>query len=228
MAPILKRILLVLRKDLRLEWRRRARLFSVLLFGLVVLLMFSFAIRETDTLGKASGGLLVLALLLSSTLALNESFRSELEDRALEGLLLLPIGATALFYGKALANTILLFLLGPLLLPIALVLYDVELAPARVPALLGVLLLAAAGLAAPGTLYAGMTARMTSQDVLQPILLFPLVTPLLLGSVKSLTLLIAGDPMSELSSWVTVLVAFDVIYWVLCGVLFPFVVEAEG
>lgn len=223
----LRRTLAVLRKDLLLEWRRRARWLSVVLFGVVVLLLFSFAIGpDSDAMTKASGGLLILALLLSSTLALSESFRTELADQAIEGLLMLPIGAVSLYYGKALANTLLLFVLAPVLVPIAFVLYNVQIEPGHIPTLFGVLFLAAAGFSAPGTLYAGMTARIRSQDVLLPLLLFPLLAPMLLASVKALTKVITGDPMSELSSWVSVLVAFDVIYWTLCGALFPFVGEA--
>ena len=87
--------------------------------------------------------------------------------------------------------------------------------------------LAAAGLAAPGTLYAAMTSRLRSQDVLLPLLLFPLVVPVLLAGVKAMDLVLTGDPMRQLTSWVSLLVAFDVIYWSLCGLLFTYALE-EG
>ncbi len=60
-----------------------------------------------------------------------------------------------------------------------------------------------------------------------PLLLFPLVVPVMLGSVKSIALVLTGDPMQQLQSWTLLLVGFDVIYWSLCGVLFSYVVE-EG
>ncbi|MDH3746551.1 MAG: heme exporter protein CcmB, partial [Acidobacteriota bacterium] len=141
----------VIRKDLRLEWRNRSRILSVLLFGVVTLLLFSFAVGpDTAALQAGAAGFLILALLLSSTLGLTESFRLEQEDRALEGLLLLPIEPTALFYGKAVASTVLLFLLAPILAPVAMVLYAIDLEPILLLRLLGLWTLAAAGLAAPG------------------------------------------------------------------------------
>ena len=223
-----RQALVIVRKDALLEWRGRSRFVSVLLFGIVTLLLFSFAVGpDTVALRSGAAGFLVLALLLSSTLGLSESFRLEQEDRALEGILLLPVEPVAIFYGKAIGSTLLLLVLAPVLVPIALILYSVQLDGAGLIQLLGVWLLAAAGLSAPGTLYAAMTSRLRSQDVVLPVLLFPLVVPVLLGSVKAMDLALSGDPMGQMQSWILLLLGFDIIYWSLCGVLFPFAIE-EG
>lgn len=219
-------VVTVLRKDMLLEWRGRSRILSVMLFGMVTLALFSFAVGpDTVMLRAGASGFLVLALLLSSTLALAESFRLEHEQCALEGLLLLPIDPVAVYYGKALGNTLFLCFLAPVLMWSALVLYAVEFTLGTIVQLLGIWVLAAAGLSAPGTLYAAMTSQLRSQDVLLPLLLFPLVVPVLLGSVKAMDLVMTGDPMEQLRSWCLMLLAFDVIYWSLCGVLFPQAVE---
>lgn len=219
-------VITVLRKDLLLEWRGRSRILAVMLFGMVTLSLFSFAVGpDAVALRAGASGFLVLALLLSSTLALAESFRLENEQSALEGLLLLPIDPVAIYYGKALGNTIFLCLLAPVLMWTALILYAVEFSFSTIVELLGLWALAAAGLSAPGTLYAAMTSRLRSQDVLLPLLLFPLVIPVLLGSVKAMDLVLTGDPMGQITSWSLMLVAFDVIYWSLCGILFPQAIE---
>ncbi len=224
----LGQIAALVRKDLLLEWRARTRGLSVVLFGVVTLLLFSFAVGpDSIALRAGAAGFLVLALLLSSTLALSESFRLEHENHALEGLLLAPVEPVALFYAKALSNTLFLLLLAPVLTPVAVVLYAVDIGPGTLLRVIGLWALAAAGLSAPGTLFAAMTSRLRSQDVLLPLLLFPLVVPVLLGSVKAIDLLLTGDPMLQLSAWTLLLAGFDVIYWSLCGVLFAFVVE-EG
>lgn len=225
---LLAQALTVVRKDLLLEWRGRSRIISVLLFGVVTLLLFSFAVGpDSIALQASAAGFLVLALLLSSTLGLSESFRLEQEQRAVEGLLLLPVDPIALYYGKAISNTLFLMLLAPILTPVALILYAVELEPIRLLVLLGLWAIAAAGLSAPGTLYAAMTSRLQSQDVLLPLLLFPLVVPVLLGSVKAVALILTGDPMEQIRSWTILLVSFAVIYWSICGLLFPHAIE-EG
>jgi heme exporter protein B len=225
---LLSQTLTIVRKDLLLEWRGRSRILSVLLFGVVTLLLFSFAVGPDSTALRAgAAGFLVLALLLSSTLGLSESFRLEQEQRAVEGLLLLPVDPVALYYGKAISNTLFLVLLAPILTPVALVLYAVEIEPIRLLVLLGLWAIAAAGLSAPGTLYAAMTSRLQSQDVLLPLLLFPLVVPVLLGAVKAISLILTGDPMEQIRSWTILLVSFAVIYWSICGLLFPHAIE-EG
>ena len=225
---VLAQIVTVVRKDLLLEWRNRSRILSVVLFGIVALLLFSFAVGpDSSALRGGAAGFLMLALLLSSTLALAESFRLEQEDRALEGLMLIPVGPVGFFYGKAIASALMLFLLAPILTPVALILYTLDLDPGSIAKLLLLWALASAGLAAPGTLYAAMTSRLRSQDVLLPLLLFPLLVPVLLAGVKAMHLALTGDPMRQMGSWLTLLVVFDVVYWSLCGLLFTYALE-EG
>ena len=163
------------------------------------------------------------ALLLSSTLTLAENFQNELEQRAFEGLLLLPTSERALFYAKALANWTQLAVLGAALIPVMVVLYDAG--TTDLLRLAAIVLLGSAGLSAPGTLYAAMSAGTKGRQMLLPLLLFPLVVPLLLASVKATSLIILGDPMGQMSSWTTLLIAFDAIYWSLCGLLFGKLVE---
>jgi heme exporter protein B len=55
--------------------------------------------------------------------------------------------------------------------------------------------------------------------------LFPLLVPALLAAVKSTSLVIEGDPMGDLGSWLALLCAFNLVYWSLCFVLFALVVE---
>ena len=173
---------------------------AVFVFGAAALLLFSFAVGPVaEMLRQFSAGFLWLGLLLSSTLTLAESFHAEMENRALEGLLLLPANPRALYYGKAIANWLQLILLG--------------------------IALGTAGLSAPGTLYAAMTAQVRSKQTLLPLLLFPLIVPALLASVKATSLVILGDPMNQSSAWIILLLAFDAIYWSLCGLLFGRVVE---
>jgi heme exporter protein B len=213
-----------LRKELLLQWRTRAQAVAVFVFGATALLLFSFAIGpNAAALREYAAGFLWLALLLSSTLTLSESFHAEMENSALEGLLLLPASPRALYYGKAVANAIQLIVLGIALVPVMIVLYDAG--TMRLPTLLLIIILGGAGLSAPGTLYAAMTSQIRAKQMLLPLLLFPLIVPVLLAAVKATSLAILGDPMEQGRGWVLLLVAFDGIYWSLCGLLFERVVE---
>ena len=213
-----------LSKDVLIQWRTRAQIVAIFLFGATSLLLFSFAIGpNASALRQHAAGFLWLALMLSSTLTLAESFQSEMEQRAFEGLLLLPTPAAALYYGKAVANWLQLTLLGIALVPVMVVLYDAG--TMQVLGVIGVVAVGAAGLSAPGTLYAAMTSQARAKQTLLPLLLFPLLVPVLLAAVKATSLLILGDPMGQLGSWVALLLIFDLVHWTLGGLLFERVVE---
>jgi heme exporter protein B len=213
-----------LRKELLLQWRTRGQLIAVFVFGAAALLLFSFAIGpNAAALRTFSAGFLWLGLLLSSTLTLAESFHAEMENRAMEGLLLLPSDPRALYYAKAIANWLQLLILGVALVPVMVVLYDAG--TTRLLTLLIAIVLGTAGLSAPGTLYAAMTAQVKAKQTLLPLLLFPLIVPVLLASVRATSLAILGDPMGDSRRWIVLLVAFDLIYWSLCGLLYGRVVE---
>ncbi len=212
-------------KELMVQWRTRARFGSVLVFGVTSLLVFSFAVGpDSSALQAHAAGYLWLALLLMSTLSLQEAARLDVQNGALEALVLLPVDGRALYYAKALVNTVTLGGLGTLLIPVVVALYD---APVKEGALwlIATVWLGSAALVAPGTLYAALTSRARAGDVLLPLLLFPLVVPALLGSVKATEVVMLGDPMGRLGSWLGLVLAFDVLYWSLCGLLYPLLLE---
>jgi heme exporter protein B len=213
------------RKDLLLEWRSRARANALVFFSFATLLLFSFALGpDTALLRRGAGGYLWLALLLSSVLALGESFRVERENASLEGLRLIPVNARAIFLSKALANGLLLFGLGVILIPVLLAILDVRVVlPAGT--LLLFLVLGCLAIAAPGTLYGAIASHARARDVLLPLLLFPILIPALVAAAKGTALVFEGDPMGQHTSWLGLLGGFDLLYWGLGIALFPRVVE---
>ena len=216
---------LVIQKDAIVEWRSRARLNATIFFAVMTLLLFSFAVGPHQALlSRNAPGFFWLAIFLASVLSLGESMRLESENDALDGLRLLPIDPLAIFLGKAAVNTTFLFGLGVIILPLALAIYDAEL-KLGVTALLSVLFLGAAAVSAPGTLYAALAVQAKARDVLLPLLLFPILVPGLLASVKATALVFEGDPMNQLASWRTLLIVFDLTYWLLCSLLFGRVIE---
>ncbi|MFT4978727.1 MAG: heme exporter protein B [Myxococcota bacterium] len=226
MSSVLHQIMGVLYKDLLIEWRAPSRIFALLCFALTTLLLFGFAIGpSTDILRRHAGGYLWLSILFSSTALLSRSMQVEEESGASDSLLLAPTRPAAIFYGKALANTAQLVVLGVAALPVTLVLCDASVTESWTM-LAASIVLGTAALAAPGTMYAALTARISGQQLLMPLLLFPLVVPALLAAVKSTSLALLGDAMGQSSSWLQLLLFFNIIYWSLCGVLFGRVVES--
>lgn len=224
---LLGTVLIVLRKDLLIEWRTRARLNALVFFALATLLMFNFALGPDTVLMRAhAAGYLWLAILFSSVLSLGESFRIESENLALDGIRLAPGDARAIFLGKALGNTLILLLLSLVLLPAMVALFDVKIV-LGVPRFIGILFIGALAISAPGTVYAAIATNARARDVLLPLLLFPILIPALLACVKASTLVIEGDPMDQLGSWLRLLVGFVVVYWAMGFVLFPRIIEDD-
>lgn len=220
----LRQILAVLRKDLLIEWRSRSRLSGLFAFAVCILLLSAFAANSVEVMRRIAGGTLWLGLLLASTRSLDQSFAIELEEGALEGMVLWPVDPLAIYYGKALANTLVLVLVATLLTPLIIGIYD---APIQGSLLqyAGLVLLGSAALAAPGTLYSLIAAQARGASVLLPLLLLPLVMPALLAAARGTTVLIEGDPMLQAPAWLGLLVAFNAIHWALSGLLFTRIAE---
>jgi heme exporter protein B len=221
----MSQIIAVLKKDLLIEWRTASRTVALISFSAILLLILSFAIgADSKALQQHASAYIWIAVLLSSTMLLERSFRLEIEAGALHSLLLGPVKPAALFYGKALATTAQLMLLAVVTLPLVVVFCDAQL-QGEAWVLWLTIVLGTAGLAAPGTLYAAMIARIQGRQLMLPLLLFPLVVPVLVAAVKATSLAMLGDPMDQAGSWMALLGCFNLVYWGLAGVLFGRVLE---
>lgn len=217
----------VFSKDLLIERRSPARSSGLFFFALALLLLVAYANGGSSfLLPQIAGATMWVGLLLASTRALDQSWGIELERGALEGLVLWPVSPSALFYGKALANTVVLLVVLAALCPLTLAIYDVYVTES-LALFIGILLLGCSAIAAPGTLYGAITARARGSSVLLPLLLFPLIVPALIAAAKGCSALFGNDAilLEQASGWFKILVLFNLIHWGLSGWLFRYVVE---
>jgi heme exporter protein B len=212
-------------KDLRTERRSLAAFNSVLFLALLMMLLFGFALGpNAQGLRDAAGGVMWLAILFSGVLAFNRSYQIELEDGALETLLLYPGARWPIFVGKLIAN--LAFVLGVevIVVPLAGILFHVPLTSALLP-LSVVLLLGTIGFVTLGTFYAAVASRTQAREILLPLLLLPMVVPVLIAAGKATTALTTGDVMGDAAAWMRLLVTFDSIYLTASIAVFDNVIE---
>jgi heme exporter protein B len=215
----------IILKDLLIEWRAKSRLISLCAFAVLVLLLFSFAVGpHTDSLRRHAAGYLWLGVIFASTMMVQQSMRTEVESGAITQLVLAPISPAILFYGKAIANALQLIVISLVMLIPLFALCDLMMKES-IFYLFAVLILGNAGIAAPGALYAAMTARVSSQQLLLPLLLYPLIVPALLSAVKATSLIFSGDLMGQLPSWLILLLCFNIVFWSICGVLYGRVID---
>jgi heme exporter protein B len=216
---------LVAAKDLRIEARARVLLAQVLPFGLIVLLLFAFALDpDRGLLPRVAPGLFWVAVLLAALLAIARSFAVETANDAREGLRLSGLDGGAVFLGKAGAVAIELLLLEVVLGAGMAVLYDVELHSAGLLVLSA--LAATAGVSATGTLYGVLAAGLRVRETLVPLLLLPVVAPVMLGATRAWEAALDGVP-SEGWPWVALLALFAVLYTALGVLCFGALLEEE-
>ena len=215
----------VFAKDLLSERRTKDVSNAVLLFGFTVAVAFTFAFDPTtEEARKIVGGLLWLAFLFSSLLGLNRSFAREVNNNCLEALRLMPQDTGAIYLGKLLSNLLFLLLAETILLPVFAVFFNVSLW--RRPFwLLLILFLGTWGIAALGTLFSAVSAITRMRELMLPMLLLPLSIPLLIAAISSTTTLITNAPMKEAEFWLQLLLGFDIIFTVLCWLLFDTVIQ---
>lgn len=225
LAQDLRRVRAIVWKDLTSERRSKAGFNAVAFLGVLILLLFGFALGpDAEALRNAAAGALWLAILFSGVLAFNRSYQLELDGAALEPLLLYPAPRWTIFAGKFAANLLFVLLVEAIVVPVAIILFQVKSVAGWAPAG-GVLLLGSIGFVGLGTFYASMASRSRAREVLLPLLLFPMLVPVLLASAEASSALLAGNPMHDAGAWVKLLIAFDVIFVVASFFAFDHVIE---
>lgn len=220
-----RRVRAIVWKDFTAERRTKANFNAVVFMAVLTLLLFGFALGpDTETLKDVAGGIVWLTILFSGVLSFNRSYEQELEGGALDALLLYPGQRRSIFIGKLIANLAFVLLVEVVLVPLAAVLYDLQLAGV-ILRLAGILVLGTIGFVTLGTFYAAMASRVRAREVLLPLLLFPMLIPLLVGSVEATTAMLTGDAMGDSGAWVRLLLVFDVIFVLVCIWAFDYVIE---
>jgi heme exporter protein B len=207
---LLQEAALVAGKDLRIEARSRVTAQQILPFGLIVLLLFAFALDpDRGALTNVAPGLFWITVLLGTLLAVGRSYAIEADNGARDGLRLSGLDSAALFLGKAGAVAIELAALEALLAVGVVVLFNVSLS--GVAPLVLATVAATVGLAATGTLYGVLSAGLRVRETLLPVLLLPVVAPVLLGATRAWEASISGVT-SDAWPWVALLGIFAVLF----------------
>jgi heme exporter protein CcmB len=208
-------------KDLLVELRTREIVYSMTLFAVLVVLVFSFAfVRQGQASPEVVPGILWASLALAGTIGLGRAFDREREGDTLRALLLAPVSRASLFVGKAVAIAVYMLAMEVVTTPLVALLFHVDLRPAAL-LVAPLLLLATLGFAAVGAVFAAMLLRVRAREMLLPVILYPILVPLLIAGVKGTDALLAAPAdLDSARFWVTFLLAYDAV--VLCLALWAF------
>jgi heme exporter protein B len=210
-------------KDMAAELRSRELLSAMLVFALLVILIFNFAL-ELDPGARASitAGVLWVIFVFAGTLGLNRSMAMEKDRGCLDGLLLAPVDRSSIFFGKAIGNLLFMLIVEAIVLPVFSILYNVNLFQ---PGLMLIILLGSMGYVAVGTLLSSMAIQTRTRDMLLPILLFPLIIPIIISAVKASGGILDGLPLADLMPYINLLIAYNVIFISVSFMAFDYVIE---
>src|ERR1700722_3281741 len=214
-----------LAKDIRLEWRSKDAINSMLFFSLLVVVIFSFSFDPSAEESRhIVGGLVWVAFLFAAIVALNQTWTRELRNQVLDAYRVSPAPANALFVAKVLGNFILVSLLEALMAPLFMIFYNLRvLGPAW--QLIPVALLGTWALVVNGTFFAAMSLRTRSRELMLPLLLFPVSIPAVLGMVAATTNILTGENSAHF--YIVLLLTYDVVFTTACLALFGMILHAE-
>ncbi len=186
-------LLAVVKRDLRLALRRRGDLFNPLLFMLIVISLFPLGVGPDPTkLATIATGVIWVAALLATLLALDAMFRSDVDDGSLEQMIIAPHPLPLIVLAKVVAHWLItglpLILLSPLL---ALLLH---LKPAAVIPLIQSLALGTPILSLIGAIGVGLTVGLRRGGMLLSLLVLPLYVPVLIFGTSAVEAAAIGIP----------------------------------
>ena len=218
-----RKVITITWKDALSEMRTREIIFSVLVFTLLVIVIFNFAFGASqETMTLVAPGILWVTFAFAGVLSLNRSFIPEKEQGCLEGLMVCPISREVIYVGKMLSSLLFMLIIEAIALPIFAFLFNL---PVLSLQLIAITVLTTVGFVAVGTLFSALAVNTKAREMVLPILFFPIVVPIIISAVKASDLALSGAPWDSLSSWLQIIIAFDVIFLAVSYLIFAFVIE---
>lgn len=214
-----------LAKDLRIEWRSKEAVNSMLFFALLVVVLFSLAFDPRGPFAREiAGGVLSVATMFASVSALNQAWAREIRHQVLDAQRMAPTPGADMFLAKVLANFLFVTIVQIVLAPVFVVMYNLHILGEAWKLLL-VLPLGTWALVANGTFFAALSIRSRNRELLLPLILFPIFIPALLAMVQATGAILTGD--SDPTLWIKLLFGYDIIFTTISLLLFDVILHAE-
>ncbi len=213
-------------KDLQIEKHTRQIMSVMVMFSLVTVVMFNFALETNLAAARdVATGLLWATILLAGTLGLNRTMAVERENQSIDTLLMAPINRNAIYAGKVLSTTIFTLALELILVLLFIVFFN---KPLWRPPVLLILFLGTIGYVAAGVLIASMSIQTRARDVLLPVLLLPLALPLVLpAAMATAVYMFPQQPaFAEVQTPIMLIILYDVLMLTVGFTTYHYIVES--
>jgi heme exporter protein B len=221
----MKRIWPIFRKDLIVELRTKDTMNSMLFFGIVILVIFNFALEGLrGSIGAAVPGILWASFAFSGTLGLNRMFATEKENGCLQGLLMIPVDRGIIYLGKMLAASVFMLISEAIIFIFSIVFFNLSVWR-EIPYLALVFVIGTLGFTSVGTLLSAIAVNTRLREVLLPLILFPVILPVLVNAVEATNIILSNADYSALKFPLTIMSVFAIVFGTISYLLFEHVLE---
>jgi heme exporter protein B len=221
----LRKLVVLVWKDLLVEYHTREIFTAMLMFALIVIVIFNITFDPgSRATVEAAPGVLWVAFIFAGVLGLYHSLVHEVERGCLHGLMLAPVDRGIIFLGKAISNAIFIFVIELLTFVPFAVLFNIALWKG-LDKLAAIFFLGTIGFAAVGTLLSAVSVNTRTREVMLPILLLPIEFPVILSAVNATGEVLKGESWNAISGWLKILTGFDLVFLLVCYVMFEYVLE---
>jgi len=226
---------IILKKDLIIEFRTREVVATMMLFALLLVVVFfvAFSSDVNVLVATAEGeemstvfsrlvgpGIIWVTVIFAGTLGVNRVFDRERQNGCLQGLFLSPAGPTSVFLAKVMGLALFMFVTELIAVPAAFMFLGLEIAAGEIGLLVMSLVLGTLGFAFMGTLFGAMFASVRLREVLLPVVVYPLITPLVVAGIELTGIAMGIGVAEERWEWIRLMVGFNLVFMVLPSWLF--------
>ena len=215
----------LLKKELFVEFRTREITISMIVFGLAIILTFAFSSNVSPMIiVNFAPGMFWIMVLFVTVIGVHRSFAYEKEFDAFSMLISAPIDRGLIFLSKWVSGFIFLTIMELfLLIPFyKFLMIDFPIQPWLA---LGTTLLINLAIMVVASLVSGIAMRARLSEVLLPILLFPLVSPVIISATKISGSIMRGEPYALWDIWLLIILTVIVVFGLVGYALFDFITE---
>ena len=219
----LKVLLILIKKDLKIEMQSKETIVTLCLFSMVIITVFALTTENNSLINQSFGsGIIWSSVIFAGSIAMVKFFYHEEQNKTLQSLILMPIPSEIILFSKSITfllflsiSEIIIFLISTVLFNLNIFTFNILLAS----------LIFNIGYSFVGSFFGVIASKSSSREILLTILLIPIIIPLLMFIIAITNDSISNNLESNFQTWLSVGISFDIIFLILLSYLFGKILE---
>ena len=206
----LKVLLILIKKDLKIEMQSKETIVTLCLFSMVIITVFALTTENNSLINQSFGsGIIWSSVIFAGSIAMVKFFYHEEQNKTLQSLILMPIPSEIILFSKSITfllflsiSEIIIFLISTVLFNLNIFTFNILLAS----------LIFNIGYSFVGSFFGVIASKSSSREILLTILLIPIIIPLLMFIIAITNDSISNNLESNFQTWLSVGISFDIIF----------------